>query len=177
MSTSVPAMAFSRGGPFYPMVSTFLASAVGLGPLFDSRNPLRVDAGQAAVFGGFVNTVSAIDMQQVIDQTLGGGITAQDALNSLCAMLVNTSYEAVKSRNDYSPEFEVFRHLRNAASHANRFFFEPHEPSRPACWRAFRIDEMAKGVSNPLQGTPCFGAVIGPADILQLLSDIEPKVS
>ena len=170
-------IAFSGGGPFYPMVATFIASAVGLGPLFNPTNPLGLDATQRAVFRGFVSPVSEIDMQQVIRQTLGGGITADAALNSLCAMLANAAYEQVGARNDGSPEFEAFRHLRNAASHSNRFFFKPREPKLPAAWRTLRIDESLKGAANPLQGTQCFGTVIGPADILQLLSDIEPKVT
>lgn len=169
-------MAFSKASPFYSMVSTFLASAVGLGPVFNPSNPLGLDQTQVAVFYGIINPVAEIDMQQVLNQTLGAGITAAEALNGLCSMLVNTTYEAVKDHNDLSLEFEVFRHLRNAASHGNRFHFKPSQPSRPAAWRSFQIDHTKQGAMNPLHDTLCFGTAIGPADILLLLSDIELKL-
>jgi hypothetical protein len=91
-------------------------------------------------------------------------------------LFVNSTYDALKDDNDHSPEFEVFRHLRNAASHGNRFHFKKREPSRPAAWRGFVIDHNQKGSSNPLHGTPCIGTKIGPSDIMFLLFDIEPKL-
>ena len=47
-------------------------------------------------------------------------------------MIANTAYEAVKDMNDKSPEFEYFRHIRNASSHQNMFNFSDNEPYRPA---------------------------------------------
>jgi hypothetical protein len=38
-------------------------------------------------------------------------------------MLAVTAYAAVEDRNDRSPEFEFFRHIRNASAHGNRFNF------------------------------------------------------
>jgi hypothetical protein len=167
---------FLPGRPFFKMVNTFMASAVGLGPIFDPNNPLKLDNTRSAVFYGYVISQASIDMQQVRDQALSGGTTGHDAVISLCCMFVNSTYEEVGHQNDHSPEFEVFRHLRNAASHQNRFHFKPHEPRRPAAWRGFVIDHNQKGSSNPLHGTPCFGTKIGPADIIFLLSDIESKL-
>jgi len=56
------------------------------------------------------------------------------------------------------------------------FTFTKNEPSRPAGWRGFTIDHTLKGEANPLHGKQCVGPVLGPADILELLSDIEKKI-
>ncbi len=92
-------------------------------------------------------------------------------------MLANTAYESVKDHNDQSPEFEFFRHVRNASSHRNFFYFTRNEPARAAAWRGFALDVVAKGDTNPLFGTPCFGPVLGPADLIDLLADIETKLT
>jgi hypothetical protein len=97
-------------------------------------------------------------------------------LVALCTMLTNAAYESVKAQNDHSPEFEFFRHLRNASSHGNRFTFLPGEPRRPASWRGIGFDHTLKGASNPLHDSPCFGPLYGPADLIDLLFDIEQKL-
>lgn len=91
-------------------------------------------------------------------------------------MLANTAYEAVKDKNDKSPEFEYLRHIRNASSHQNTFNFFDHEPSSPAQWKKSIIDHNSKGKSNPLYGTACFGTFVGVADIIYLLKEIEEKL-
>jgi hypothetical protein len=91
-------------------------------------------------------------------------------------MLANAAYEAVKELNDHSPEFEFLRHLRNAASHGNVISLASIEPRRPAHWRGQGFDHRVKGNSNPLNGKLCFGYLIGPADLLWLLWDIEKKL-
>jgi hypothetical protein len=92
-------------------------------------------------------------------------------------MLANTAYEAVKDRNDRSPEFEFFRHVRNASSHRNQFCFRSDEPSRSAAWRTVAIDHSRQGSDNPLQGAQCFGAYLDVADLLDLLWDIEQRIA
>jgi hypothetical protein len=157
------------------MVTAFLVSAVGLGPVFDANNPLGLSRSQAAVFFGNVQPTLAIDMQQVRDMA---AITGSDgALRSLCCMLANTAYDSVEIKNDHSPEFEFFRHVRNAASHGNTFSLFKHEPSRPASWRGLVIDHTMKGQTNPLNGTLCFGGLLAPSDAIFLLWDIEKKCS
>jgi hypothetical protein len=168
---------FVAGRPFYTMVTTFLASAVGLGPVFDSENPLGLDKTQAAFFAGKVQPTLAIDMQQVLQPIRSGALTAPDAVNALCCMLTNSAYEVAKQQNDKSPEFEAFRHIRNAASHGNRFFFEAGQPKRPASWRGLVFDHASQGAANPLHGTQCFGNILSPADAIGLLWDIEQKLS
>jgi len=60
-------------------------------------------------------------------------------------MFANHVYEAVKDENVSSPEFELFRHIRNASSHNNRFNFIDSEPACPASWRGLKIDNTNKG--------------------------------
>lgn len=167
---------FSTSGPFYKMVSTFLLATVGMGPLFEKDNALNLDASKIAMYFGRFNQRTDVDMQQVQNLAWYGGITPNDAVNSLCCMVVNAAYETVKEHNDNSPEFELFRHLRNAASHMNQFNFFDHEPKRPAAWRGFEIDHTSLGTTNSLFGIQCFGLTVGPADVLQLMSDIEKRI-
>lgn len=91
-------------------------------------------------------------------------------------MLANTAYESVKEGNDKSPEFELFRHIRNASSHQNKFNFFTHEPSSLAYWNEATIDQNLKGKNNPLYGTQCFGTFFGVPDIIDLLKEIEEKL-
>jgi hypothetical protein len=95
------------------------------------------------------------------------------SIGLLSGMLANAAFEAVKHRLPNTPVTEVFRHVRNAASHDNRFFFRPVEPSRPASWRTFALDHALKGPANPLHGVTCFQDTLGVADLLLLLHDIE----
>jgi len=92
---------------------------------------------------------------------------------NLSCMFANLAYEKVKDYNDKTPIFEFFRHVRNAASHNNRFYFKEWKPRRIASWRRIKIDITKKGSNNPFFGVECFGGVLGSADIIFLLIDIE----
>ncbi|MFI5401797.1 MAG: hypothetical protein ACHQ1G_02595 [Planctomycetota bacterium] len=169
-------IAFAQGRPFFEMVTSFLAATIGLGPLFEENNPLALGPSTLAWYRGKVVPNLVIDMGQVHAQCVSGALTADAAVKSLCCMLLNTAYAAAEPHRDQSPEFEVFRHVRNAASHGNKFNFHPDEPRRPAAWGAFRIDNMQKGSANPLFGLECIGATISPADALALLHDVEGRL-
>jgi hypothetical protein len=171
-----PAIMFAQGRPSFEMVMSFLAATVGLGPVFEKDNPLALGPDKIAWYRGKVKANLAIDMGQVHAQCVSGALTAETAVKSLCCMLLNTAYAVAEAHNDKSPEFEVFRHLRNAASHGNRFNFRNGEPSRPASWSTFTIDHTRKGNANPLFGVECIGATISPADSLALLQDIERRL-
>jgi len=167
---------FDERRPFFEMVMSFLAATVGLSPLFEPNNPLELGPGKIAWYRGKVRTSLAIDMGQIYSQCTSGGITADSATKSLCCMLLNSAYVVAEAHNDHSPEFEVFRHLRNAASHGNKFNFTQREPRLPASWDSFVIDHTLKGSANPLQGIECIGTTISPADALALLHDIERHI-
>ena len=171
-----PAIMFARDRPFFGMVTSFLAATVGLGPVFEKDNPLGLGPDKIAWYRGKIRADLTIDMGQVRAQCVSGALTADTAVKSLCCMLLNTAYAVAAAHNDRSPEFEVFRHIRNAASHGNRFNFRHDEPRRPASWSTFTIDHGRKGNFNPLFGVECIGATISPADSLALLQDIERRL-
>jgi hypothetical protein len=170
------ALAFTPGRPFFEFVTSYLAATIGMGPVFDPANPLRLSKATVAWYSGKLKPAVALDMEQVHQQCLSGALTPNAAVVALSCMLVNTTYEIASSNNDQSPEFEFFRHLRNAASHNNRFRFAAREPSRPAQWAGLTFDHTRRGDLNPLQGATCIGALISPADILSLLGEIETKL-
>jgi hypothetical protein len=85
--------------------------------------------------------------------------------------LANTAHASVKLPRTAVTEF--FRHVRNAASHRNRFNFSDDEPRWPAEWRGKALDHVRKGRANPLHGVTCFHETLGPADLFLLLSDVE----
>jgi hypothetical protein len=175
---AAPALVPIRPGrPFFGMVNTFMASAMGLGPYFDPVQPLKPNSTSGAVFYGFYNPMSALDTIQVVNKSLAKSLTAAEALNTLCCMLVISTFKVVKAFVDNSPEFQVFYHLRNAAYHQNKFNFRSEQPKHPASWRTFRIDDAKKGNMNPLHGKPCFGTSFGPADVLLFLADIDKKLA
>jgi hypothetical protein len=173
-SNAVPS--FSADRPLFQVIATFLAATAGLGPVFDSSNPLALRQDFVAAYRGRVRPDLAIDMGQIHTQCASGAITAESAVKMLCCMLANTAYAILEPHNHYSPEFELLRHVRNAASHGNRFNFFPREPKRPAAWAGFRIDHTRLGPANPLQGVECFGASLSPADLLALLCDVERTI-
>ncbi len=158
------------------MVTSFLAATIGLGPLFEKNNPLALDKSTVAWYSGKVTPNIAIDMGQVHAQCVSGALTADTAVKSLCCMLLNTAYSVAEPHNDQSPEFEIFRHLRHAASHGNTFNFRDREPKRPAKWGTLVLDHPHKGTTNPLFGVECIGTTISPADALALLHEIEQRL-
>jgi hypothetical protein len=56
---------FSTDGPFFPMVATFLLSTVGLGPVYEPDNPLRLSAKSAAWYRGKIEPELLVDLEQI----------------------------------------------------------------------------------------------------------------
>jgi hypothetical protein len=168
---------FRQGQPFFDMVGSFLIAIAGSPAIINLDNPMKLEEGHYISIPGILTPGRHIRPREVHDQVVKGHISQGQFVRACCAMLTNTAYEAVKEKNDGSPEFEFFRHIRNASSHRNRFNFFPHEPSQPAAWRSATINHTLKGTANPLYGTECFGTIIGAADIIDLLWDIEQKIA
>ena len=166
-------LCFNNDGPFFEMVTAFLAATIGMGPVFDKNNPLALSTDKVAWYQGKISSKLEIDMGQIHAICTSGQFSADEAVKLLCCMLLNTAYAAVEARKGQTPIFEVFRHFRHAASHGNKFNFNKDEPKRPAAWGIFSIDHTLKGEDNPLYGIECIGATISPADVLALLQDIE----
>jgi hypothetical protein len=167
---------FKQGQPFYDMVTSFMVSLAACPAIFNKDNPMGFKKDQYISVQGILAEGRHFLPFDIYELAQQGNISQAKYLKTCCAMLANTAYESVKDRNDQSPEFEFFRHIRNASSHQNVFNFCPHEPARAASWRGNSIDHNTKGVSNPLFGTECFGTFIGMAEIIDLLKDIENKL-
>lgn len=168
---------FRQGRPFFDMVASFLIAIAGCPAIINPDNPMRLADEHFISIPGILTPGRHIRPREVHDQTVKGHFSQGHFLRTCCAMLTNTAYETVREKNDGSPEFEFFRHIRNASSHGNRFIFTRKEPSKPVAWRGGTIDHTLKGNANPLHGTECFGAFIGAADIIDLLWDIEQKIA
>jgi hypothetical protein len=167
---------FTQDSPFFEMVTSFLAAAEGIASVFEKEALLPPATGQVAWYRGKVKPDLAIDRGQAHALRLSGDLTPDTVMKSLCGMLLCTAYTVADVHNDQSPEFEVFRHLRNAAAHGNYFYFKKDEPRRRASWGRFVIDDKLKGTFNPLSGIECIGDTISPADVLALLKSIERRL-
>lgn len=183
-----PDLVFVLGRPFYDLVVTYLVASAGLTPVFDAQHypDFMLDSATGAdVAGSFpgriVNGPANVNLRHRILQARGGSIDSGRAERALLCMLANSAYEEMTDHQHRTlrgnPTYEVFRHVRNAASHGNQWRFvvrkSVQEPARAAAWRGFVIDHTAKGAANPLHGTPCFGTALFAADLLYLLGDIE----
>jgi hypothetical protein len=168
-----PDLLFRKDLYFYQMVSASSISFSAYPYIFNENNPGNLKPGDYIALPSKIVTDRHFMPHDLRREAALGHINVNDYLGSVCMMLANTAYESVKNRNDHSPEFEFFRHVRNACSHLNHFNFTDREPSRPASWRGFVIDHILKGRANPLFGRGCFGYILGAGDIFPLLWDIE----
>lgn len=170
-------ISFEKAGYFYEMVSAYITAIVGLESVAHPLNPMGFKSNEVATLEGKVHHEILIEPIAVHREFLAKNISSSTVSNSLVCMLMNTAYESIKILNDGTPEFEYFRHIRNASSHSNIFNFFNKEPSKPAAWRGDSIDHSRQGASNPLYGSPCFGNKLAAADALVLLWDIEQKLN
>jgi len=170
---------FHPNGPFFNMITAFTVAYAGVEPFIDPRNPMNyqpyplksgIDL-PGKVFPHFV--VFPYDLFVRFQKK---EIPHRKVSISFCIMLMNTAYESVKDKNNQTPIFEFFRHIRHASSHRNEFFFRSDEPKRITEWRGKIIDYNLKGKDNPLFGKECFHNFLGPGDALYLLYDIEQLI-
>jgi hypothetical protein len=159
------------------MVSSFMVAVAGSPAVFRKDNPMNFQPDQTIELTGVVYPSMSIKPHQIHRNALNGYISLDKFKYSLCMMLANHAYEAVKDSYIKSPAWELFRHIRNSSAHDNRFTFTNREPSRPAHWRNLVIDDSRKGNSNPLSGKICFGSFMGISDLLLLLWDIEQTLT
>lgn len=175
MDNNAANIVFEKGMPFFEMVSCFLISLCGDPIVFNDEGQIELKKDHYLQLDGRVVKPSHIFVNQLRENAQKGLLSKNNFIGGCCMMLANIAYESVKSQNDHSPEFEFFRHVRNASSHLNRFKFEKREPRRPATWRGVALDHTKPGDKNPLQGTYCFGQLLSVSDILWLLWDIEQR--
>jgi hypothetical protein len=172
----IPSLEFRQEGVFFPFVGSFLTAIASLPAITDPANPLQFRPEDSIELQGVVTQPRSIKPFEIHRNVIDGHLQHDYYCANLCIMLANTAYEAAKPYNDQSPVFEFFRHIRNAGSHGNRFYFTAREPVQPAIWRTAVIDHTIKGTSNPLYDTACFGLFLGFVDILELLWDVEQLI-
>jgi hypothetical protein len=169
--------ALNSNGPFYGFVLTYLVASAGLTPVYDAANYPHFMQGVDGVFPGKATGRTKVALAECVAKVREGALPSQKAEVSLCCMLANTAFESLTGADQQKltnePVFQFFRHVRNAASHGNRWHFSKNEPSKPAQWNGITIDRTKQGAQNPLQGKPCFYGELQPADLLYLLQDVE----
>ena len=159
-----------------------MASA-GLTPVYDAARYADFMAGIQGQFPGAVQGILQANLAECVAMARDGNTLPQiEAEVTLCCMLANSTYESLPKTTRTTlrdePVFEFFRHVRNAASHGNRWHFFPREPAQPARWdpvggAPIAIDRTLLGNANPLHGKQCFYGTLQPADLLYLLRDVE----
>jgi len=165
------------GSRFYTYVSAFLAATAGLTPVFDTKYSGFLD-GIDGVYPGFLVGDVHVDLGARVKAIRAGEISQSLTDETLCCMLANSAFESLDDDEVASirdePVAEVLRHVRNAASHRNEWYFKDWEPRRSASWSrfSFTIDDQMKGSHNPLHGRKCFGGSLHAGDLLFLLSDV-----
>ncbi len=168
---------FKQNGFFYDMVNSFVVAIAGLEAIFNKSNTMQYKEKEVHVYEGKIHKELRIEPYSLHRIAIEGKITTPHIVNNLCCMLINTAYESVKEKNDNSEIFEFFFHLRNAASHNNKFFFKKSQPKWPAKWRGEEINSTLKGEKNPFFNRQCFGDFFAIADAILLLWDIEQKIT
>lgn len=170
-------ISLERGSLFYDLLITFVAAFAGLKAVFDAEHYEQFLNGTAGVFTGAVWPSMTTDLGERVKDIRGGAIDSSTAENALCCMLANAAWERTPFKPEHplweQLEVQYFRHVRNAASHGNQWFFKARSPDLPAEWRSSKIDATRKGDENEHQGRKCFGDTLGSADLLRLLLDIE----
>jgi hypothetical protein len=172
-----------KGSPFFDMLATFVAATAGLTPVFDAEHYPAFLQGVGGEYRGMVWPTMTVDLGDAVGRFRTGILDASTAEIQLCCMLANAAWEAARFASKHpswdKPEVQFFRHVRNAASHGNRWSFKepsgrrPGTPDLPAAWRGLELDHTRKGRDNPLQHLACFGRSLSSADLLRLLLDVE----
>lgn len=170
-------LTLNPAGPFYQFVLTYLVASAGLTPVYDDKHYPDFMNNIAGVFPGTTTGDARADLAECVRQVRSGALPQLQAEQSLCCMLANAAFESIgktdRDRLEGHPVFEVFRHVRNAASHKNAWHFYSDRPRLRGQWKWLVVDETLKGDTNPLQGQMCFYGTLQPADLLYLLQDVE----
>ena len=135
-------------------------------------NLAGLDPGSSMLWRRSDNTYYTLDLYQVLSRTVNNPDFNIDQLGLPLFPIIATIHDFGKNHGfiNQSPEFEFFRHIRNAISHGNRFTFGPYEPSRPASFSGKEIDNSLNGMENVLF------TFIGIGDVLDSLDHIRDNV-
>lgn len=199
---AVPSNQFDRSKPFYPLVSVYIAQLHGLKEL-GVRGALAIlnqDRGTQTMDQVLDAVDLGEDEANALFRKLRGPLelaseTGTDRLTIRVDWIARELAENVHYLFDYvmpaagsilmlarqivetqlpenhDPVLEFLRHCRNAVAHDGRLFLKGAEPKWPSSWRTLSVAPCGDG--RPLFTTPGSPGVLGPANPIHLLWDIE----
>jgi len=112
------------------------------------------------------------DIDPVIEEFKKNNLNNLDMINSNAMLTLIYLHDLLKNNDllQKTPEFEFFRHLRNAIGHGNRFTFKGNEPVLPARFENLVIDHAMNGFEKAV------GNYVQAGDILNLLNFIKNQL-
>lgn len=143
-------------------------------------------------FGGTIDRLEVFELEEKpVPKAIKPGRAPASFHNAAVAQVcVGSAYESVKDRLQHTygkdplkwePILQYFRHLRNAASHGNKFRIDVRrqgkqvvpgiDPGNPPTWRSSVMPDDAT-----MNGRIAFFDFVGPGDILILLADVNAKL-
>ena len=161
---------------FFENISAFLIALNGLPALFNKNYVSSIEPNDGINLEGIGSSKNMFNRLELIKLMNTNLKTIPKITLILSQQLVISCYEIVKDKNDGSPEFEFFRHLRNGCAHNNKFNFATSKkankltkvPSKPAKWRNFKI-------TRSLNGKKVIFGFIAPGDILEFLCEMSER--
>jgi len=73
------------------------------------------------------------------------------------------------------PEFQYFRHIRNASAHYNSFFWGTHKKQRELTIKKLPVTWRDKTIEENIEGRKLYMDFMQPGDLFILLSDITKR--
>lgn len=131
-----------------------------------------LDKGSKLAWSKLDNSQYKMDLYDALSLTVDSPGFNIDQLGLPLFPIIASIHDAGKKYGflNKTPEFEFFRHVRNAVSHGNRFTFQPSEPSRPASFNGRVINKDLEGHDFVLF------TFIGIGDVLELLDHVRDNV-
>ena len=150
---------------YYVATTTILFSFVNDPHLVDLLNRKGMDRGSMTRFGKRDDTYTKnYDVYGAIENVRNNKQYNLEMLGGLLMTIISVIGDKLK-QNDYfekTSELEFFRHIRNAISHGNQFYFKHNEPKRQAMFKNFEI-------TASLQGKNCLFEFMSTGDVIELL--------
>jgi hypothetical protein len=170
------------GTPFFEFMLTFLVATAGLTPTYDAANYPNFMQGTDGVYPGRASGNLQANLWRPVGYVRAGHLPQRSAEISLCCMLATAAFQSLDKSTvdrfkDKNNALDVLRHIRNAASHGNKWHFEGSQPKVRCEWGTLVIDQATPGAQHPLHGQQCLYGSLGPADLLRLIRDVEKLIA
>ncbi len=131
---------------FYNNILAFFTALNEIPALFDPKYVTTIKTNDSINLEGKTTGKNHFKRLELIEQMKAKFGSVKEAVKILGQQLVISCYVSVEDKNDKSPEFEFFRHLRNGCAHGNKFNFKDKKTGRiiplknEAKWESFKID-------------------------------------